>query len=462
MMASIRPFIALYCAMLFLMTGMGLLNTYLGLRLSMAGVSTQMTGFVLTAYFMGLTAGAFFCRPMIREVGHIRSFTAFAAVATATAMCHGLYLSPLLWALLRFVTGVANIGLYTAVESWLNECSDDGVRGRVFSIYMVMSYLGGAVGQKLLQVGDVNTQTLFMVAGIFIVLSIIPISTFRGIHPSLPKKESLALFTICRRAPMGLMGCFVAGLMQSGFYTMGPVFAHQVGLNVSQLSWFMAAVLLGGLLLQWPVGMISDRVDRSLVLPALGLLIALISLGIVWLEAYPFHAKLAGMMGFGGFLFTLYPVAVARAHDIFDAEDVVAVSSVLLLAYGMGSIFGPMVASTVMTLSGTPYGLFYGIIATAGVFSVATLLMRRKDSVQIVPPEEQVDFVIMKETSAVALHMDPRQDVDGESGSETETEDGAHSRDEEADTEAESMSPKSVPAPGNAPVPPARPGLPMG
>ena len=415
MIASIRPFIALYSAVLFLMTGLGLLNTYLGLRLSMEGVSNQVTGLTLTAYFMGLTAGAFFCRPMIRRVGHIRAYTAFAAVVTGITMCHGLYISPLFWAVLRFLTGVANIGLYTAIESWLNECADEGGRGRVFSIYMVVTYLGGTVGQKLLDVGDVNTQTLFLVAGAFIVFSIIPVSTTRGIHPQLPKKESLSLSTICRKAPMGLMGCFAAGFMQSGFYTMGPVFAHQIDLDVSQLSWFMSMVLLGGLLLQWPVGMISDRTDRSLVLPGLGVLIALVAAGIVYFKGLSFYVLMGGSALFGGFLFTLYPVAVARGHDLFDAEDVVKVSSVLLLAYGLGSILGPMTVSSVMTYTGSPYGFFYFFVVTASIYGVGSLFLRRAECVQIVHPDEQVDFVIMNESSAVAMHMDPRQDAeDGE------------------------------------------------
>ena len=443
MLVNIKPFIALYSAILLLTTGSGLLGTYIGLRLSMEGLSSQMTGLIMTAYFVGATAGAFFCRPMIRRVGHIRAFTVFAALLTGVTMCHGMYLSPLLWLLLRFLGGVATTGLYTVVESWLNECADVSVRGRVFSVYMVMTYMGTAVGQKLLGVGDVQTQTLFLVAGTFIVFSIIPISSTKGIHPRLPSRESRSLSTICRRAPLGLLGCFAAGIMQSGFYAMGPVFAHEIGLGVDQLSWFMAVVLVGGLLFQWPVGLISDRVDRSLMLPVLGLCIAGAA-GLILKFHGGIFMLLGGSFFLGGFLFTLYPVAVARTHDLFDAEDVVKVSSVLLVVYGVGSILGPLSASTVITWMDTPYGFFYFFTGVALVYSVVSYVVRRKESVQIVSPEDQVDFVIMKETAQVAFHMDPRQDADEEDSAEVPPEAEAPGM-EPAPSPEESVSPPVTP-----------------
>ena len=433
MLASIKPFIALYTSVLFLMTGVGLLNTYLGLRLSLEGVSTQVTGIVLTAYFLGLTLGTFFCRPMIRRVGHIRSFTAFGAMLTCVVMCHDLYMSPLLWGILRFVAGVVSIGLYTAIESWLNECSEVDFRGRIFSVYMVVTYLGTTIGQKLLGLGNVQDHTLFMISGIFIVLSIVPVATTRGIHPELPRDEQLALSTICRKAPLGLMGCFMAGVMQSGFYTMGPVFAHKIGMDMSQLSWFMALVLGGGLLLQWPVGMISDRFDRSLVLPLLGIFLAATAMAIVMFKVTNLPALMGGSVLFGGFLFALYPVAVARSHDLFDADDVVKVSSVLLLAYGIGSILGPTAASSVMTYSQAP-GFFYFFIAGSLGFALVALGVRQKESVQIVPVEDQVDFVVMTDTSAVALHMDPRTEEDSEADSEADPEQAFEASSEAADS----------------------------
>lgn len=408
MFSNIKPFVALYTAVMFMMTGTGLLNTYLGLRLSMEGLSTQATGLVLTTYFAGLIVGSVYCKRVIRSVGHIRAHAAFTAVSTAAVLVHGLWISPPLWAGLRFFSGVANMGLFMVIESWFNECAEPRVRGRVFSIYMIVNYLGSGLGQKLLGVGDVMDQTLFLLAGVFLIMSIIPIAVTHAIRPQLPKIEQISLKTIYQKAPMGMLGCFVTGLNNSAFYAMGAVFAHQIGLSVSQVSWFMALTILGGLLFQWPVGMISDRFDRSLMLPCQGLILAGIACAAALAGSHSLPVLLAGSGIFGGFLFTIYPVAVARAHDIFDAKDVVKVSSALLFCMGVGAVLGPLLVSTAMDLAGTPFGFFFYFMGTGSLFGAIALVLRRKEGVRIVPVAEQVDFVIMKKTSDVALHMDPR------------------------------------------------------
>jgi MFS family permease len=424
MYANIRPFIALYSSVVMMMMGLGLLNTFLGFRLSLEGVSTQVTGLVLSAYFVGLVAGTTYCRKMIQNVGHIRAFAAFTAVTTAVVMVHGFYTSPLLWAGLRFVAGISNMGLFMVIESWLNECAEPKFRGRIFSIYMIVTYMGSTVGQQLLNVGDVHSQTLFLVAGVFVVLSTVPVAMTRSIHPKLPKVQQKALKTILKKAPISMLGCFGAGLLHSAFYTMGPVFAHQIQLSVGQISWFMTLTVFGGLMLQWPVGLISDRLDRSLVLPFLGIILAMISLVILVSTQHSLGLLLGTTTLFGGIFFSIYPVAVARAHDIFDAQDVVKVSSVLLLFYSIGAVFGPILSAAVMTLSGTPYGLYFYMIAVSGVYAGVTLLLRRKESVRIVPVDEQVEFVMMETTSDVVMHLDPRMEISPEHAQSTVSSNG--------------------------------------
>jgi MFS family permease len=420
MLANIKPFIALYSSVALLMMGLGLLNTYLGFRLSIEGVSTQVTGMVLSAYFVGLVAGTTWCRKIIRSVGHIRGFAVFAAVTTAVVMIHGMYTSPLLWAGLRFVAGISNMGLFMVIESWLNECAEPAERGRIFSIYMIVTYMGSSVGQQLLNVGDVHSQTLFLVAGVFVVLSSIPVAVTHTIRPKLPKIEQIAMKTIFKKAPIGILGCFASGMLHSAFYTMGPVFAHQIHLSVAQISWFMTLTVFGGLVFQWPVGMMSDRLDRTLVLPGLGIILVMISIVILLSAPYSFTMLLVATAIFGGVFFAIYPVAVARTHDIFDAQDVVKVSSVLLLCYGIGAIFGPMLSSFVMAVSNTPYGLYFYLISISSLYAVVTLVLRRKESVRIVLAADQVDFVIMETTSDVAMHMDPRLETAEEAARETE------------------------------------------
>jgi MFS family permease len=411
MFAKIKPFIALYTAVIFMMTGIGLLNTYLGLRLSLEGVSTHKTGLVLTTYFIGLIVGTFYCRRIIRSVGHIRAHCAFVAVTASLTLIHGLVVSAPLWAAFRFFSGVANMGLFMVIESWLSECAESEVRGRIFSIYMIMAYLGAGTGQKILGIGDALGQTVFLVAGIFLILSIIPVAVTHTIHPTLPEMEQFSLKTIYRKAPIGMLCCFITGLNNSAFYAMGSVFAHKIGLNISQVSWFMTLGVLGGLVFQWPVGSLSDRLDRSLMLPFQGAALTVVAGCALFIGFESVSALLCITTVFGGILFSIYPVAVARAHDIFKARDVVKVSSALLLCMGMGTVLGPMLVSLLMTVSGTPLGFFVYYITTGSLLFAATLLLRQRESVKIIPPDQQVDFVIMKKTSSVAMQMDPRRET---------------------------------------------------
>jgi len=411
MPSILKPFIALYAAMLLVAMSLGLLATFLSLRLSIEGFSTLVTGFILTSYFLGSIVGTFYCSRIIRSVGHIRSFCAFAALATAMIMLHGFYISAVAWAVFRFFCGIATIGLFMVIESWLNECTQSQVRGRVFSIYMVVCYLGNSIGQQFLNIGEVKSQTLFFVIGFLLVSCIIPVALTHSIHPEMRKVEPVKLKNIFQKAPMGMIGCFTAGLLNSSFFTMGPLFCHQINLSVSQISYFMTITVLGGLVLQWPAGSFSDRFDRSVVMPVLGGLFALFSgLMIVAAQYISFGAFMVATAVFGGFMFTIYPSAVARAHDMFEPKDVVNVSSALLLFYGVGAVIGPIASSAVIELLDSPYGFYLYFSGTSAVFTAVSFFLRQKEIALIIPVEEQVDFMIMKRTSQMAIQIDPRSE----------------------------------------------------
>lgn len=407
----LKSFIALYLSMLLLSMSLGLLATFLSLRLTIEGFSTQITGMILTAYFIGSVVGAIYCRRIIRSVGHIRAFTAFAALATAMIMLHGCYISALAWAVFRFFSGIATIGLFMVIESWFNERAQPRTRGRVFSIYMVMCYLGSSVGQQLLNLGEVKDQTLFFVIGFLLVSCIIPIALTRSIHPEIPKSEPVKLKIILEKAPLGILGCFTAGLMNSSFYTMGPVFCHQINLSVSELSYFMTITVLGGLFFQWPLGWFLDRFDRSKVIPVLSGIFALISGVMIVAAQSGFWVFMAVTALFGGFMFTNYPAAVARAHDTFEAKDVVNVSSALLLFFGIGAVIGPIASSSVMGMLDTPYGFYIYFSGISTTYALVSVIFRQKDIARIIPVEDQVDFMIMKHTTQMAIAIDPRSEV---------------------------------------------------
>ena len=400
MSSILKPFIALYTAALFLMMSLGLLTTFVSLKLTMEGISTQVAGLIVTSYFIGVIVGSLYCKSLIKSVGHIRSFCAFAAIITSMVMLHGLYMSAVAWAFFRFFSGIAVIGLFMVIESWLNECSHSDTRGRVFSIYMILCYLGNGIGQQFLNFGDIKDQTLFFVIGFLLMLCVIPVSLTRSIHPDLPEVEPVRLKQIFQKAPLGILGCFTAGLVNSSFYTMGPIFCHKINLSVSQVSNFMTIAVLGGLFLQWPVGAFSDRFDRSVVMPVTGGIFALISCFILLAAPHiSFTAFLAVTAIFGGLMFTIYPTAVARAHDMFEPKDVVNVSSALLLFFGIGAVIGPLISSTVIEYIDNPYGFYAYFTCIGAAYTIIAYVLRKKEIAKSISVEDQGDYKIMKHTS---------------------------------------------------------------
>ncbi len=408
MVTTLGAFGALFAAAFVFLTGNGLLNTLLSTRMAAEGFSTGTTGIVLSCYFTGLLTGSFTCHRLIQRVGHIRAFTVFAAATTAAALLHGLYLSPWFWGVLRFLSGITTFGLFMVIESWLNECTESRYRGRVFSIYMTLTYLGIGIGQQLLNVGDVQGQTLFIIAGIIFALCLVPVSATEGVHPSLPETKPYHFISIFRRAPLGMLGSMAAGLTNSAFYAMMPVVCTDIGLSLRQLSWIMSITVFSGLAAQWAVGTLSDRFDRTVVLTAIATAIAVVSTFMFVIGARSFGGMAAGMGVFGALMFAVYPVSVARAHDIFGGQEPVAVSAGLLFAYSIGASVSPLLASGVMTLLDSPFGLFAFWLLINGAFAVVTLYLRKQEKVQIVAVEDQVAFVPMKSPSAVVMSLDPR------------------------------------------------------
>lgn len=408
MVNSLKMFGSLFAAVFIFLLASGLLNTLVSARMAVAGFSTTTTGIVLSSFYTGLLAGSFVCHRVIQRIGHIRAFTAFAAITTAAALLHGLYLSPWFWILLRFLSGATAIGLFMVIESWLNECCESHYRGRVFSIYMSLIYLGTGIGQQLLNVGDIQGQELFIIAGILFSICLVPVSITGGIHPGLPKTQSYKFISIFRKTPLGMLGCFAAGLTNSAFFAMMPVFCTAIGLSLHELSWIMSVTVFCGLAAQWIVGSLSDRFDRTMVLFVVVAAITVVS-GIMFIKGETSFGELALGMGlFGALMFAVYPLSVARTHDIFGGKDAVAVSAGLLLAYSIGASVSPLLASGVMTLLDSPFGLFafWGFNST--VLAVFTIYLRNHEKVKRVPVEVLVSFVPMKSISPVIMALDPR------------------------------------------------------
>jgi len=403
MVYTLTLFLALFFATLTLMLGGGLLGTLLSLRMSYEGFADLLIGVVMSGFYLGLIIGSFICPTIVRRAGHIRAFAVFAAINTAAALFYPLLISAPFWFFCRILTGIAMMGLYMVVESWLNDRTEPHMRGRVFSVYMAMTFLGLGFGQLLLNLGEVAGSNLFLVAGIFLVLCLVPVAMTRAISPELPEMAAINIRRMLRKAPLGLLGSLTAGMIASAFYSLAPVFAVKSGLEPHMVANFMGITILSGFCLQWPVGNLSDRFDRLRVLAGLALLVSFAAALVTLVADRSLALLLLAAAGFGGLTFTLYPVAVAHSNDRVESGEIMSASTVLILSYGIGACLGPLGGSFAMGLIG-PSGLYLFIAVVAWLLGVGVIVISRREKPK---PEEAFPYVPVPRTSPVISAIHP-------------------------------------------------------
>jgi MFS family permease len=383
-------------------TGSGLLGTAVALRAEGLGYSGTLTGFVMSAYFVGYMVGTNVCPRIVMRAGHVRAFSAFAATASAAVLLHPLLVSAPVWALLRFVTGACVVGLYMVIESWLNERSTNAARGRVFALYQVISLLALAVGQYLILLGRDTISTAFIIAGALFSIGLVPIVLTRVPHPASISVVRLDLTGLWRLSPLGVAGTLVAGLANGAFFALGPVFAQRIGFDVVQVAVFMSLVLLGGIALQWPIGHASDVWDRRTVIFFSSFCGAAIAALATWLIGRSTVGLLATTFLYGGAAFSLYPLCVAHANDYADSTNFVATASGLLLVYGIGAAIGPLIAGALLQFVADSALLAFAGAMHAGLAMFILIRMRAR---RAPPPDAQEPFVMLGRTSQSALEM---------------------------------------------------------
>lgn len=406
---TMKPLVFSYSALLFgtllLLAGIGLLGSLVPLRLDAAGFSAVTIGLVGGAYFVGLIVGTRYAGRVIGAVGHIRAFAASASVLSVATLSFPLVPSAEAWAGLRFVSGFCLAGLFMCVESWLNAQTSNEQRGRILSLYMIAVYLGQGSGQMLLPLPDPNGIIRFMVAAAFVSLAVVPIAVTRIAAPTPTSSGAMTLRQLYALSPLGIQGAFASGLSLGAFYALAPVVARELGLDVGGTAQFMGLVIVGGLILQWPIGRLSDRIDRRFVLIAVSVGLVAVSGVFVVAERWSPTSLLPLAPVLGAAIFTLYPLSVAHANDRLEPDRVVAVSAGLITAYGLGAVIGPPAAAALMESMG-PTGLFV-FVGAVGTGTVAFTLwrMRRRPPV---PVAEQAAFVPLPETTLLAGALDPR------------------------------------------------------
>jgi len=378
----------LLIATIFLELGNGLLGVLVPIQGERAGFSVVTIGALGTLYYSGFVVGCMFLPRIIRRFGHIRSFAAFAAIASSAALIHALAVAPLPWLALRAVVGLCLAGLLIVVESWLNNQATPQSRGHVFGLYMAATWFGIVGGQLLFSVPSSETFQLFAVVAIAISLSLVPVTLTTGAVPTIPQVTSVNLVGLYRLAPVGLVGCLAVGLANGAFWTFAPLFARAwSGTNLG-VSLFMSAAVIGGALSQWPIGRFSDRVDRRWVIAAVCLASAAVAVSLL-LDFVGSNWIFLGLTAlFGAFALSLYPLCVAHVNDRADPEASVEVSSRLLMVFGFGAIVGPFLASFLIAELGIMSLL--GFIASIHVALALYTLSRIKAAKPVPEPERTI------------------------------------------------------------------------
>ncbi|WP_306120894.1 MULTISPECIES: MFS transporter [unclassified Roseitalea] len=361
--------LALLLAVALLVLGNGLQATIVGVRGGLEAMSQEIIGLIMSAYFVGFVLGSVYIPGLIQQVGHVRTFAALASIASAAALGFVIFVGPFPWVMLRAVTGACFAGMVIVTESWLNAGTTRDRRGRVLAVYSLVFYAAWAGGQPLLNVAPVDGFVLFALVSVLFSLALVPITLTRTGVPGVVEADRADLKRLHQISPLGLIGAFALGLSVGAFWGMAPTFGQRIGLTEAEISIFLMLPLIGALLLQWPLGWVSDLVDRRWIILGACSAAAVCASGLMltWdVRPFPFYLL---VLLLGGFAMPVYSLCVAHVNDQIDTGEVVAAASGLILVYGLGSALGPFAASVVMGQFG-PAGLFAFMSAILGLFAI--------------------------------------------------------------------------------------------
>lgn len=386
-----------------MVVGVGLLFSVLGLRAGLANFSAMVTGLIMSAYFVGYIVGTIFCPALIRRIGHIRAFAAMASIASTMPILHALWIDPWFWGALRLVTGVCVVGLYIVIESWLNALAPSQHRGKVFAIYMSVTFVALALGQWLILVGDKLGFVPFALVSVLFSFALLPITLTPISQPAPVERPHLSLRRLYETSPLGVIGAVGSGLLNGAFYSLGAAYAQGVGFTDVGVATFMAATILGGAAFQWPIGHYSDKHDRRYVMLWVCIASACLALlGFAFSRASEEVLILLGIL-YGGFVFTLYGLSVAHVNDLIDSSRLLEVTGGLLLVHGIGAALGPTIAGMVMDLL-NPESLMLFFAVVLGTLSIFTLLRIR--AAPAVPESEKSGYIVMTGIAPAAMQVD--------------------------------------------------------
>jgi MFS family permease len=384
--------------------GNTLQGTLLSLRATMEGFAPVQVGAVGASFWAGIVIGSLCGGGLIRRVGHIRTFAALGAIASTAPLLHLLVINPGAWVLARALTGFCFAGLFIVVESWLNGVATIETRGQILSVYGMTGLMAGIGGQLLLPATDPAGFAPFCLIAVILAYALVPIVLSRSTAPAMSDAAAarIDVLKLNRQAPFGVVAAFLSGATSSAFFSLGPLFAQQRGLDTGEIAIFMACGTLGGFLMAWPLGWLSDRLDRRLVIICAAAVAAaglLVMMAIVPRGAYAWKLYLCVAV-FGATVIPIYSIIIAHVNDAVVEEEFVVAAGGLLLVQGIGAVVGPLIAG--LAMSASPRGLSYTLVVAQILIAVWGAYRLTKRSA---PPDKRKGHFLVEPTIPVGTAL---------------------------------------------------------
>ncbi|RVU30107.1 MFS transporter [Neptunomonas marina] len=407
MIVTLFPLVSLFASCFILMLGFGLIGILLPVRMGIENISTDTIGLVLSMYAVGMLLGGYYCRRLIDRVGHIRIFAASAAMSAMAILLCSLYVNEWLWGIMRMVMGFSIACAFAVIDGWLSDAASEQTRGRILATSQIVVMAALFCGQFLLNIAPPEGTKLFVIAGILLCFALLPLILSKRVGPTIHEMTGMSYRDLIKASPLGVTACFFSGLLYGAIINMLPVFAKHYDIVGFNLSLYVAAAVFGAFILQFPVGVLSDRFDRRSVL------FYLLVISIATTLATPFgaHNSLFYLMlvttGISTGIFTcLYPMSIAETFDRIQRSEMASAMGGLLMIYALGSIFGPLASSYTMQKLGDD-ALFSFLAVAQGLLLI--FVVYRMKARAALPVEEQESFVIQQPSVATALYeLDPR------------------------------------------------------
>tara|TARA_B110000305_G_scaffold140061_1_gene156188 strand:- start:6465 stop:7718 length:1254 start_codon:yes stop_codon:yes gene_type:complete len=406
----------LFLGILFISLGNGLQGTLSSWRADYEGFSVLTTGLVMSGYFLGAFASSLISPGQIKKTGQIRTYAAFASIASTAILIQLLFIEPPVWFVSRFLSGFCVAGIMIIVEGWLNSISSNENRGQIFSIHMMVVWGGLAMGQGLFIVDDPAGVNLFLLASILLSISLIPILLTEIKAPAVEMQEPLGFLALWKASPSGVATIGISGLASAGFFGVGTIYAIQSGLSISETALFMTLFIGFGALSQWPLGWLSDKIDRrKVILLCCSIVIGVCSLLVMFNFSKTTFLVLNGIIGAS--TLPLYSLGVAQTNDRLKPNQMVSASGTIVFVFSVFAAFGPFTMSYFLNIfDSIGFLLYLSLVHLVIAVTVFVMMLIHKD----VDESEQSEFQVMAQRpSMVAMEVIAEEAIESQADSES-------------------------------------------